>query len=836
MFPMKHGIAPRGAALTQLAALAFLLSLAAGCTVHNPGNTCAVDTDCSDVQLCVDGRCESACEEECGEGETCDPESRTCVGDACTTGADCGPNEVCAQGRCVSNVGCTNDTQCEDGESCIEGECVEGDCRTNIDCPDPLVCVDSACIPEEGCVVGQTRCNANTIIRCLAGGEEVMEPCDDGSVCLETGGSAMCHEIICEAGDRTCQDAETVSVCNTTGTELVEEPCAQGDVCTEGVCGPIPCEPFEIGCADDNTAFACDADGQIELLPCRSDQFCEDALCRDRACTPGESQCVGDTIVSCNDAGTEVQRVYCGDQPQCAENPGGCACVDLDCVPRVCVPGSRRCVGNGSQACSEDGTTWLAREACGEADECVEGSCVPSECETGTRVCSGEVLLTCEGTWSARDCTASDRICEDGACRERACEPGAPLCADGDVATRCNVRGDGVEPGTDCGDLGLTCRDGQCLDTCEPGARRCENGTVRICENDGLGERVIDCGDTQICLDGFCRAPVCEPGELGCDGSRIAECNDGGTGFVPVGEDCADDGLRCSAGECVEGENECPVTVARAGSSEAQVPLRAGFVVVPAASALVLDGTESTDDDQVTRVMWRRVDGPGGITLAADLDARRALVTNLRPMERYVFEAVAIDSTGLEACEPDTVEVYTVGDEQLIFHLLWDNDADPDPHDMQGSDVDLHLLKTRTGLWFDAPFDCHWANQHPDWGPESPDQVVDDTNGRGPEIIVMDNPSPCEWYSVGVHYWRAVFGEARAHLHVFNNGTLAWSEFDHVLGGTGAWWEAMLIHWPTGSVFTTGLDFLEPQRSSRPHFSEEARDSDLCGIPDDIDD
>ncbi len=813
----------------------LILWAASGCTVNNPGNSCSVDTDCSSSQLCVEGECASACEEACGDGEVCDPQTRMCIGDECTTGADCGPNLRCVTGRCVTDVACTTDVECPEGRSCLDGECVDGDCRIDGHCVGNLVCVDQACIPPEGCVVGEVRCNSNTLITCLVGGEEVQEPCAEGSVCLEADGSARCHELICEAGDRVCADVDTVTVCNSTGTQLVDEACAQGEVCTDGTCGQVPCDPFEIGCADDSTAFACDAEGQIELLPCRDDQYCEDALCRDRACAPGESRCVGDTVVTCNDAGTRVERVYCGDLPECVDVPGGCACVDTDCVPRVCVPGSRRCVGNGGQACAEDGTTWLPRQECGGEQACIEGSCVDRDCERGTSLCSGEILLRCVGVWEADDCAERGQLCEDGRCQPRACEPGAALCADGDVATRCNVRGDGVEPGTDCGDLDLNCRAGECVDACEPGARRCDGGAVRVCLEDGITEREVMCANEQICLEGFCRAPVCTPGQLGCDGARIAECNAQGTAFLPGGENCAERGLRCSEATCVEGQNECPVTSARGGSSESAVPQRGGFVVVPAGAPLELDGTESTDDDSVARVIWRRVDGPGGITLAADLDPRRAIVTQLRPVERYVFEAVAVDSTGLEACEPAYLTVHTVGDEQMVFHLIWDDD-DPNPDDNTGADVDLHLLKTRTGLWFEQPFDCHWANQHPDWAPESPDQVIDDTNGGGPEIIVLDNPSPCEWYAVGVHYWRAAFGAASAHVHVFNGGQLVWSEFDHELPTTGAWWEAMLIHWPTGRVFNTGRDFGQPRRADRPRFSAEALDSELCGIPDDLDD
>jgi hypothetical protein len=823
MFRMKH----------SLILLAVLVGLGA-CKVNNLGNTCAVDTDCSDVELCVEGACASACEEVCDEGEVCDQESRSCIGDECTLAADCGPNERCVSGNCVDSVECTMSQDCGEGQSCIDSACIDGQCRRDGDCPGELVCVDNACIPEEGCVVGQIRCNANILITCLAGGEEIEEPCESDFVCLEGEGSARCHAIICEADERSCMDTDTTTTCNNTGTALVDEDCAPAEVCTEGVCGPLPCDPFEIGCADANTAFACDGDGEIELLPCRDDQFCEEALCRDRACTPGQSECVGDTIVTCDEAGTQVERVFCGDMPQCVDVPGGCACVDTTCIPRVCVPGSRRCVGNGSQACSEDGTTWRAREACGDDQECVAGSCVSDNCEGGESLCSGEVLLRCQGEWVADDCGDRGQLCEDGRCQPRACEPGAALCADGDVATRCNVRGDGVEPGTDCGALDLSCIGGECVESCEPGARRCDGDSVHVCLPDGLSEREVPCGDGQICLDGFCRQPVCTPGEEGCDGARVAACNDAGTGYLPGGQDCAALGLRCADAECVEGENECPVTLARAGSSEANVPLRGRVVVVPASAALELDGTESTDDDNVVRVQWRRVDGPGGITLAADLDPRRAIVTQLRPMERYLFEGVAIDSTGLEACEPDFVEVHTVGDEQLIFHLLWDSD-DPNPEDMTGDDVDLHLLKARTGLWFEQPFDCHWANQHPDWAPEAPDQVIDDVNGQGPEIIVLDNPSPCEWYALGIHYWRANFGTATAHVNVFNGGQLAWSQWDHVLGGTGAWWEAMVVQWPTGQTFTTGRDFEQPRRADRPHFSAEALDSDLCGIPEDLD-
>ena len=330
---------------------------------------------------------------------------------------------------------------------------------------------------------------------------------------------------------------------------------------------------------------------------------------------------------------------------------------------------------------------------------------------------------------------------------------------------------------------------------------------------------------------------LCEPGQPTCDGSRATVCDETGLGYLPQGTDCQPQGERCQRGACVDTPNQCPNTVAMAGAAAAQVPLRADFIVAPASADITLDGSASTDDSRVARVRWTLVGSPRGVQIRETGNPLVATASGLSPYEEYLFQAVAIDNEQEESCQPETVRVHTVGAETLVFHLLWDNELDPDPFDERGSDVDIHLLKARRGTWFDRETDCHWGAPAPEWEPERPRQILDDTNGRGPEIIVLDNPEPCNWYALAVHYFETEgFGSALAHLHIFRQGRLVLATTDHPLADRGAWWEPAIIHWESGRTFAIDRTFPAPRNGSRPVFSEEALASELCGIPGDLDD
>ncbi len=127
---------------------------------------CTESRDCDgDRPICSEGVCVGCvaapdCE---GPGETCDPESQTCVG-SCETDDDCGRSE---QGICDTTSGvcveCLTGADCEDRGSlriCSATRCVQ--CVVDADCYDEAPYCDASrgdceeCLEDAHCPSGQT--------------------------------------------------------------------------------------------------------------------------------------------------------------------------------------------------------------------------------------------------------------------------------------------------------------------------------------------------------------------------------------------------------------------------------------------------------------------------------------------------------------------------------------------------------------------------------------------------------------------------------------------------------------------------------------------------------
>src|SRR5690606_11993620 len=92
--------------------------------------------------------------------------------------------------------------------------------------------------------------------------------------------------------------------------------------------------------------------------------------------------------------------------------------------------------------------------------------------------------------------------------------------------------------------------------------------------------------------------------------------------------------------------------------------------------------------------------------------------------------------------------------------------------------------------------------------PENPSLDIDDKDGEGPENINIDDPNPCAWYAVGLHYFDDQgLGPSFATVRIFINGQRRFEKINvHLeVGGvaSGDFWEVALIHWDgsTARVF-----------------------------------
>ncbi len=260
---------------------------------------------------------------------------------------------------------------------------------------------------------------------------------------------------------------------------------------------------------------------------------------------------------------------------------------------------------------------------------------------------------------------------------------------------------------------------------------------------------------------------------------------------------------------------------------------------------VVLDGSASSDEDgRVVDYQWEVISQPPASAVV--LEATQDDVNNQDLSKRefrlllageYVFELKVRDNEGFLSCgDPARVIVRAIPNEKILIELTWTNPEDPDETDTVGSDVDLHLTKMGPGLWFKTPYDIYFRNPNSGaagdangiWNPESPSLDIDDTNGGGPENIQMNDPAPCEWYAIGVHYFRQLFGTAYVTLRVYINAQLVYEDFES-MGRGGQFWDVARIHWDSGQVYDANASiFNVPPQSAAPEVTAGMRSSGLC--------
>lgn len=124
---------------------------------------------CTEVDVCKDGACVGAPELDCDDGndcteDECDP-ATGCVnwpqdGTGCTPeggGSDCVEKYECVAGTCVDTPKeCEQDenpcteSQCQEGEGCVEENINElGSCENDAECGE-YICEEGACVPDDG--------------------------------------------------------------------------------------------------------------------------------------------------------------------------------------------------------------------------------------------------------------------------------------------------------------------------------------------------------------------------------------------------------------------------------------------------------------------------------------------------------------------------------------------------------------------------------------------------------------------------------------------------------------------------------------------------------------
>ena len=296
-------------------------------------------------------------------------------------------------------------------------------------------------------------------------------------------------------------------------------------------------------------------------------------------------------------------------------------------------------------------------------------------------------------------------------------------------------------------------------------------------------------------------------------------------------------------------EGICPIAQAGAFIRGVSSTPRPSISAAPL-QYIVLDGSESFDEDgRIAEYIWNVVEWPDG-TAPPQLDcvqedpncmddAKREF--RLLTAGEYIVELTVRDNEGFDNCdEPARVVIRAVPNEKVLVELTWTNPEDPDETDTTGSDVDLHLVKMGPGAWFETPYDIYFRNPNNSagnetngiWAPESPSLDIDDRDGAGPENIQMDDPANCEWYAVGVHYYRQLFGTAYVTIRIYINAQLVYEAINKPLSRGGQFWDVARIHWDTGQVYDYDNLFDAAPASLSPDVTPAMANSGLCSNQD----
>ncbi|MFB6263561.1 MAG: choice-of-anchor D domain-containing protein [Bradymonadaceae bacterium] len=253
--------------------------------------------------------------------------------------------------------------------------------------------------------------------------------------------------------------------------------------------------------------------------------------------------------------------------------------------------------------------------------------------------------------------------------------------------------------------------------------------------------------------------------------------------------------------------NGCPT--ASASASHLGRTDHKGELLVKSGGTVRLHGRDSSDSDgKIAEYRWSVIEQPQNANVSFQPSDRHPNPT-LSPTETgdYRVELVVVDDDGSESCQRDIVLLNVRHFADIQVRLTWDTPKDSDQTDGPGSDMDLHYLNPKKGSWQDKPADIFWFNRTADWGrvgseKDDPEMVIDDTDGRGPEVIQHDNPVAGQSYAIGVNYYQPNgFGASYATVEIYAEGRLVRAIRRKRLRDSEFWYIGRL-RWPSKHLIT----------------------------------
>ncbi len=299
-----------------------------GCAYSLPvGSPCDDGSKCTTGDACQNGICNPGQKKNCDDNNTCTvdackSDTGACenlyLGDGkfCNDGKNCTNNDLCADGKCVGKAS----AQCDDGNPCTVDDCNDAGACTNKS-KDDLPCDDlNPCTSNDKCFFG--ACTGGDLTVC-----DDKKPCTDDFCDPKQGGcvykpkllGSPCSDGLCSVGgscDQTgncvgqkqlCDDGKTCTVdscdpqtgkCTNTGL-AVGTPCDDGEACTTGescdAAGQCTPPAGQKGCNDGNpcTEDLCDVatkscSNKVKTGPCDDGDACTSGeVCVTGKCVTG---------------------------------------------------------------------------------------------------------------------------------------------------------------------------------------------------------------------------------------------------------------------------------------------------------------------------------------------------------------------------------------------------------------------------------------------------------------------------------------------------------------------------------------------------------------------
>lgn len=218
--------------------------------------------------------------------------------------------------------------------------------------------------------------------------------------------------------------------------------------------------------------------------------------------------------------------------------------------------------------------------------------------------------------------------------------------------------------------------------------------------------------------------------------------------------------------------------------------------------------TDPSNPTLITAYQWEIISYPEGV-MASAFDPQGAdtgLFDFYMPASgTYEVRLTVTDTEGQQSLETpqSNVVISALTNGSLVVQLTWDNTS---------NDQDLHMtLASVSDLVCHDVYDVHWRAREPVWFEEAaagvgpnPRLEVDDTNGLGPEMIVIDTPA-AGTYRLYVHYWGdfavGTVAPTTESVRIFIDDVQQ-AEFQRVLSTEKAIWQVADITWTANGIAT----------------------------------